>query len=363
MRVLEFSGDPREMGSDFGAACREDIHELYRRRADNALAQARLCGRPEADEGDLLSLARASLEITRAHHADGYAELEGIAHGSGLSIEQVLAMNGLTDLRDALAWGGPLEAAGGCSACIAQRDATREGRVLFAQTWDLASDNLPFVVGVVRRPRSGPATWSLTTTGCLSLIGINESGLVVGTTNLRTRDARAGVVYLSAIHRALACDRFDDALASIAGAQRAGGHSFILADAAGRASILECSAQHALRRNVDRGTAVQCNHCLAPKTAALEGEAPRASSLSRHKRLEALLAGWAGEIDEDALESFLADEANGENAICRDDFEGISTNAAAIIAPETGAMRVCHGLPSRGTWQWLREPEKRDCDG
>ena len=59
-----------------------------------------------ASEADLLGLARACARVTDRYDPAGFAELRGIARASGLALERVLALNGLTDLRDALAWGG-----------------------------------------------------------------------------------------------------------------------------------------------------------------------------------------------------------------------------------------------------------------
>ena len=58
----------------------------------------------------------------------------------------------------------------------------------------------------------------------------------------------------------------------------------------------------------------------------------------------------AERIERAFLERALADRANGKLAICRDDFEGISTNAALIVSPEGPVLRACHGLPSTGRW-------------
>lgn len=353
LRVLALAGTPREMGRAFGESCRAEIAELYRLRADNALRQARELGGRGAREEDLLALARACLAPTRAHHPDGYDELAGIAEGSGLSLEQVLAMNGLTDLRDVLAWGGDA-APGGCTSCVVLGDETRAGRVLGAQTWDLATDNLPFVVGVARRPRAGPASWCVTAVGCLSITGLNEAGIAAGTTNLRTRDGRPGVVYTSAVHKALSCTRLEDAAAAATDAPRAAAHSFWLADAAGRAVALECAASRYRRLDLTRGHHVQANHCLDPRNVALEADVPRASSRARHARMEALLAGARGKLDEAMLRALLSDHENGERAICRHDYEAISTLAAIVVSPEAGEVSACGGLPCRAEWLRLR---------
>jgi hypothetical protein len=69
----------------------------------------------------------------------------------------------------------------------------------------------------------------------------------------------------------------------------------------------------------------------------------------------------APRIDGRFLEGCLADGANGALAICRDDFDGISTNAALVVCPEGPSLRACHGLPSRGGWVELldQEPDPR----
>ena len=118
MRILSFSGSPATIGAAFGEQCRAEIAELYAARLQNAVAQAKQHGGRDVSEDAVLAVARACVEPTRAHHPDGFAELEGIARGANMTVERVLAMNGLTDLRDVLAWGGELEALGGCSSFL-----------------------------------------------------------------------------------------------------------------------------------------------------------------------------------------------------------------------------------------------------
>ncbi|MCG8592002.1 MAG: C45 family peptidase [Proteobacteria bacterium] len=353
METLELSGTPREMGEAFGEACRDSIGALYERRLANALAQARRFGNRERSEADLLALAAQCLEFATDFDPDGTEELRGIARGAGRSPEAILALQGLTDLRDALAWHGD-DSLGGCTAFVVQRDASADGRVYFGQTWDLATDNAPHVVAVHRRPRRGPETWSVTTAGCLSLMGMNDRGLVVGTTNLRTRDARPGVPYLSLLHRALAARDHAEAVALVCEAPRAAGHAYALVDATGDACWIECSATRAALRPVSRGVDVQTNHAQAPDIRRLEADTPHESSRARLARMREILAKRSGqELDRPALERAMADTAGGELAICRDDFAGISTNAAILASPEAGRLWACHGQPTRGRFEPL----------
>jgi isopenicillin-N N-acyltransferase-like protein len=346
MRRIELAGTHDAMGEAFGEAFREEIARLYALRLENALRQATQYGGRAASESELLRLARACLAASDRFDPRGTAEQRGIARGARLSDAQVLAMNGLTDLRDGLAWGELGEAgAEGCTAMIVQRDAAADGRARLAQSWDLASDNAAFVVFVARRPNEGARTWSLTTVGCQSLMSLNEHGLALGTTNLRTRDAGVGVPYLGLIHRALEERSAAAAARVIAAAPRAGAHSYLALDRAGAGCVLECTGKLAYAFAVERGVHVHTNHCQVPAHAALEADTPRKSSEARLARMRELLAARAGQIDAAFLRAAYADAAGGSLAICRKDFDGISTNAASVMTPETGEMWGCAGVP------------------
>jgi isopenicillin-N N-acyltransferase-like protein len=355
MRRIELSGTHAAMGEAFGEAFRAEIAQLYALRLENALRQATQYGGRATSEADLLRLARACLAASERFDPRGTAELRGIARGARLSDERVLAMNGLTDLRDGLAWGDLDEVgAGGCTALIVQRDATADGRPRLAQSWDLASDNAPFVVFVARHPSDGPRTWSLTTVGCQSLMSFNEHGLALGTTNLRTRDAGVGVPYLGLIHRALEERSAEAAARVIAGAPRAGAHSYLALDRAGAGRVLECTGKLAHELVVARGSHVHTNHCQVAAHIALEADTPRKSSEARLARMRELLAARAGQIDSALLRDAYADAAGGTLAICRRDYDGISTNAATVITPETGELWGCAGVPDAPEkWQRL----------
>jgi isopenicillin-N N-acyltransferase like protein len=342
------------MGEAFGETCRAEIAKLYEARLRNAMTQAMQYGGRVADEATMLAVARACIEPTAAYHPEGFAELQGIARGADMPIEKVLAMNGLTDLRDILAWSGELETFGGCSAFVVTRDWTRTGKLLCGQTWDLATDNMPYVLGVHRRPEQGPATWTMTTVGCLSLIGLNEAGIAVGTTNIRTTDARPGVTYLSLIHKALSTTTLDDAAEAIRSAARAGAHFYYLADSHGRALALECTPHHVDITEIETGAYVHTNHCLCAEHQAIEGDTPSASSHARQLRLESLIGQDYSRADLDAAKRWLSDREGGVNAISRTDFDGISSNGAVVMEPEMGTIQVAHGPPHLAEWLDLR---------
>jgi isopenicillin-N N-acyltransferase-like protein len=350
--VLAFTGTPRQIGEAFGESCRAQIAELYRRRVDNALAQAKEYGGRTVTEATLLAVSRGCLPASEAYDPDGLVELMGIARGANLSTEQIFAMNALTDLRDVLAFGDMKHWPVGeeCSSFIIAKDKTADGKTLCGQTWDLATDNMPFVVGVHRRPEGRPETWSLTTVGCLSLIGLNAEGMAIGTTNIRTIDSRLGVGYLQIIHKALAAKKLADVERAIVDAPRAGAHYYYAVGEGGAGIAVECTATLAKVTRVDRGYAVHCNHILDEEEKALEASTPMTSSLCRQSRMGELIGGASSPIAAGDAKRFLADHHGGANAICRHDYAGISSNGSIVIEPESRRAWACHGQACTAAW-------------
>jgi isopenicillin-N N-acyltransferase-like protein len=350
--VFEAAGSRFEVGEVLGSRLRERAQALYGLRLASALKQAREEGKVEADEGALLEVARVALAVTEEEDPLSAEELHGLARGTGLPPDKVMALNGLTDLRDALSWWRGGELFGGCSVVVAQGDVTTTRRTLCGQTWDLSTDNGPFVVVVRRRPRGEPESMGLAVAGGLPFLGMNELGLSVGTTNLRTRDARPdGVVYVSLIDRALRCETSTQAADSLSGPRRAGGHSFWVVDAAGAALALECTARSSTESWVRRGFFVRTNHCLTPEFRSLDVDAAHPSTTTRLRRLTTLCSASRGSLDVGGLQRIFADRHDEPWSICRDDFEGTSTNAAAVMEPDARRMHVCVGLPGRTAWK------------
>lgn len=351
--LIELKGTPQQMGEQLGEATRIETRELYALRLESALLFARENGERELTQEQVLDTARRCLPFTRDYDPAGYEEFLGIARGAGVLPEQLFVTQGLTDLRDLLAFSDEIEGEG-CSAFIVEGSQTESGRLLIGQNWDLQTNNMPYVRLINRRPSDGsPATWSLTLTGCLTLIGINSEGIAVGNTNLQTRDARLGVQYLSVLHRALRSRSFSEAVEAVESAPRVGAHYYYVADGKGHALGLECSAQKSVQLSPADGFLVHCNHALAPEIAALEVDKPGSSTSCRQARLSTLLENRAPKVSVENLKEMLSDHENGEDAICRHGKTGeeVSTNACVIMSPETGEMHACRGQAHKGVWR------------
>ena len=345
--VIDLEGEPYDMGYSFGQQTEEGTHGLAEERCRLSEKRASEAGRRVSYE-DMMRLAAACLTIQKRALPDVHREFMGIADGARIPPEELLIGNGYTDFRDALVVG---TASGlGCTSFVATRPATGDGNTYAGQTWDMDASAERFVLAVRRKPRGKPRTISLTTAGCLSLIGMNEVGLTVGNNNLEPRDARPGAIYLAMIHDALGRRTLDEARSAVLDAPRASGHHYYLADENGRVAGIETTAERHAELEPNGGIYVHANHFEAEELQPLAQAPPGENTLHRRRRMEELLSQASGQIGPEMLQEFLADGEGGEElSICR--HGDVRTCAAAVMCPQTRALWFCLGPPDEGEFE------------
>jgi isopenicillin-N N-acyltransferase-like protein len=345
LRTIHCQGSPRELGRAHGEALRPEIASFVAQRLDAFRAYAAERGTSVGLE-QFLDRGRRCFAVAAAWDPEGADEVSGIAEGASVDASELYAVTNMTDVRDVLLLG----ASGGDEGCTAlfAPPAGSRAELVAAQTWDLNPADLEYVIAIHRKPSAGPETWSITCAGSLSLMGMNEHGLAVGTTNIKTRSARAGAGYLSLLHRAIRARSAAEAAALIKAAPRAAAHTYWMADGAS-GTELECDAADVVERPMNRAFA-RTNHCLSPSLRAREGEPPTASSQKRLARAEQLLLESCSDVE--TFKKLLADRAHGVDSINRyaEDAQGTTTNACMIAVPGRRELWACRGPADRGRW-------------
>ncbi len=350
---LTLRGTVTRIGEAHGRELRERIRDFVPMRFAATLEYLTTLG--HADVGPLIDVGRRCLTEYAAWDPRGHAEHCAIARGAGVDAAELYTAANMTDMRDVLALGGNLPAdAEGCTAVLIPAAFTKGGQAIAAQTWDLNPQDLDFVVAIHRIPDDAPATWSVTCTGCLSLVGINDCGLAVGTTNIKTHGSKVGVGYMGVLHRMLASRNFAEAARVCETAPRAAAHTYWLASATQLAEW-ETTAWSAVRRDAVAGPLGRTNHCLVQAHAARQGEPPSASSQARLARVGERLRADAPH-DVASLQALFADREDGIDSINRfaEDGEGTSTNSVVIAVPAQRTLWTCRGSADRGAWVELR---------
>jgi len=350
--LIDLAGTPHEMGRAHGEMFREKIREFAGIRIANAMRSLQKKKLRAARE-ELLELAAEHLPFHRDYHPAGWEEFCGIAEGSGLSREELLIENGLTDFvdvaRERFSSGRPpAPEAEGCTAFIARGGATPDGESWLGQTWDMHPEAEGFVVAFRRRPEGAPATLTVTTTGCLSLAGISESGLGCGNNNLSPTDARPGVHYLAMIHKALSSPGYEAAVEAVTGAPRASGHNYACAGPGGRGVFIETTAAEFEMLGDAEPVSVHTNHYVTPRLRALSAREKSRSSLDRDARMRELLG--ASVTTEKVAAAFSDTAPDSDTCICRNAGQDSRTCATVLGRPASGELWATRGALPDGEW-------------
>jgi isopenicillin-N N-acyltransferase-like protein len=267
------------------------IHEIAAIRLERTLTLGRFTSRDQ-----VLAVAALHLEGLARFDPDLSEELLGIADGADIDTARVVVLNHYTDLRDidpaTVLANAPVKrldpsAEEDCSAIYAR---TPEGPLL-GQTWDMHGSALPYVMMLkVPSAEDVPACWVLTITGCLGMAGLNDAGVGITINNLKSLDARVGVVWPALVRRALKQTSAESSRDVVMDGELGSGHHYMVADAE-RAFGIETSGTR--ERIVYRGEPpgfLHTNHCLDAEMAALHTVGTDSTT---HDRFDALSASLA----------------------------------------------------------------------
>jgi isopenicillin-N N-acyltransferase-like protein len=327
-----------DRGFVHGRSCADQIADIARIRSELACSQGRF-----RSDAELLRVADAHLPVLERFDEELFDELRGIASGADQPAGRIVVLNHYTDLKDLdpATLLGRLEPSpksknedDDCSAIVA---ATKEGAVL-GQTWDMHGSAAPFVA-VLHVPASAnaPEAWLLTVTGCLGMAGMNAAGVGITINNLKSSDARVGLVWPAVVRR---CLRETTAMAAADIVRRAplgSGHHYLVADERIALGIETSGQRSEIWKQLDlRSVGVGFhheNHCLGREVADVTTISPSSTTLERFERIEASLSQRAVEGSSD-LWSRLGSH------------EGFPRSVCTHLATETGphAMQTCAGI-------------------
>lgn len=267
--VLEVTGTPGDCGFAQGRAFASKIHanlEFY-------LQWLSQSGRVPEDR--LLELARGFAPALERHFPAMLEEIEGVASGAGLELEQVLLINARTDIMAVVEAELAIEKVPACTALALEGRVRGQQILALAQNWDwdpILSD-APIVLR--SKPHDGPAMVTLVEAGMIGKIGFNAHRLGVCLNFLSHRsDGRPdsfGVPIHCLLRAVMDCATIDQAIRVVDSSPRCASANFMLAQhgAAGPQSVdLEITPDAvAILRGDDAGL-VHTNHFLDPALAA-----------------------------------------------------------------------------------------------
>ncbi len=340
--AFRFAGSHRQIGEQFGEACRE----LIGRHLDKALG--RLSHRSELGREDALAKALAYRPWVQRYARFFDEEIQGVAHGAGISLAEAY----LLQLRAEVATPIEPDDAAECTTFAVQPEATANGVGLVGQNADLPAfyGEIGIVAEIV--PDDAPRVLMLMPAGQVSYIGINDRGLGVFANFVTCDGWRLGFPRYLLSRLALTHETADDAIAAVRGVRRASSRNLIMLDGRGIAADLETTPTSDARLDPEDGILAHSNHYVASGLAGEERSPEKnvANSHVRLRQMQDLLHARRGRLDAAAMEEVLRDRACYPDTLCRmpgdDPGSDVITFASVIAEPSEGRMRVAVGPPN-----------------
>jgi isopenicillin-N N-acyltransferase-like protein len=341
---IEVSGTPRKLGEQLGEATREQI------RGFAAIAVERVNKTVPVSRARALEVARACIPHVRAYAPDLLEELEGVAAGSGLDLDELMLLQIRNQLRPE----------GACTGFALAAGQTAIGQGLVAQNWDNDPALDPFTVVLTRRPAGKPAMLDVTQAGLIAYIGLSAAGVGVCLNTLPAPSRERGVPHYFTVRRIFEARTLAAAVAAVERAQRAIPANILLSTPEGPADLeVTLDAVQVLR---DEGTGVvtHTNHCLHPDLLAINQHFPELiQSVPRKARIDELLAGLPRPVQLAGLQEALRDHQQYPCSICRhqngDPATGFLASVFSVIAvPEAGCLYVARGNPCAAPYETYR---------
>jgi isopenicillin-N N-acyltransferase-like protein len=327
-------GAPRERGRQYGRKFGDAIHsflegEIYRPAARRAHTKEGLLGYADRCRAEIRRFSPVVMD-----------ELEGMAEGSGLRLEEVV----LLTLHEEVGKACELPRDEHCTALAAGPADTRDGHTYVGQNWDWGQALYGLSSMLLWGRPEGPSLLAYSYPGLWVGAGLNSAGIALCWTWGDTRGIRGprvGIPTYVLIAQMLYQDTLDAALTEARRARHAGWFTLVLADAEGRLANVEGTPEQlAIERG--RGHLARADFGSRDITGT-----PRNRPVEYHpqcRRMYDLLAGARGKLDRATLQTFFGDH---QSTICKH----FGTLDAMLFDTTTRTAYISRGPGCSGRWK------------
>ena len=365
MREIVLNGNFREIGRQYGQACRRQIKVFTK----VAQMMAGLAERPGADlftpqyryvpvvatkffknRRRYRAAARSRIETIQNHYPEALDMLEGLAEGARVDFDDLVFLNAV------------VESSLRCTVAAAVGSETATGRPILAMNADEAKGVERFEVMLDFRPDSGYRYQVCAMAGVLYYnFGMNEKGLTLLSTFLFVRNEAPAetkvpmLLYFSILNRCATVEEARELLDTLPPSDV--GTVVYVADSH-RLLRMEQSAMGREIEIIDDGFRRNANfpttETLAPYSMIDDlDEATSMFARNRMTRLEVLFDTHRGAFDVDAMHSLLSDHG--------DPADGTHMRSMCMHPKHTGGKQTCASIIARPAERTMRIYEPNPC--
>jgi len=311
----------------------------------------------------LLEHSRRFVPVLETHFPQLLEEIDGIASGAGLRLEEVLLINARTDIR-AMVQAESTAPVPGCTAVALTGRRRGMTSLALSQNWDWHTEmaNAPVVLRL--RPSAGAALITLAEAGMVGKIGFNEHRLGVCLNFLSHRDdgrpGEVGVPIHCLLRAAMGGSSLEEVVAAVSAVPRCASANFLLAQhaAAGPQALdLEIAPAAVATMRGQGNVLLHTNHFVDPSLAAGCTSGREPSTMIRYATAERL----ATELEESLkdpvqrAQKILQSRDRRPFCISRQRIPGIASATLAGIIMDLTHNRfiLARGAPHRSEWHDL----------
>lgn len=346
--VLEIHGGPKDRGYEYGAHHAALIKRLLNSHY-NFYSQFLNTTREEA-----LRSSAKYIEPTRNYSEEILNEIEGVAEGSRLSLEEIMLIAAFNEVFYP-------RLARACTSFAVRNGATADGYTYVGQNNDEGID--PWLDGdctTLTRfvQKDAPNALIYTYAGAPAMMGINSAGLSLCLNALGFDAPKIGVPMLCVVREVMNQKSIDDAIAAIERAERAFALNFIMASPKEISNVESNPMKVEVTKSAD--LLYHANHYIfCPVEGFSEAKSPeyRKNSTSRCNRMQDLIESNKGKLTLPMLEGFLRDHENRPDMICshvnhnRTRAHWSRTLDGMIYMPEKREAWIAHGNPCESEFE------------
>jgi isopenicillin-N N-acyltransferase-like protein len=338
--LTTITGKPRDRGKRYGQKFKEAIQSFRDKEVYCFAANP-----PSRD--DLLRYAGACAKEIKAYCPTILEELEGIAEGAEMKLEEAV----LITLHEELYHKGILPAVEHCTAMAAGPPDTRDGNTYVGQNWDW----MPSVYGkssvLLWKREEGPSVIAYSFPGLWIGAGLNSAGIALTWTSgqgFGVKGPRVGIPAYVLIAHLLYQDSLEAAIREARGARQAGWFTFVLADGKGQLVNIEGSPEKLV---VEKGKGHMARvYCGSREMTGT----PKGQPIKYHPqcaRMYELLRNGKGRLDRPTLQGFFGDH---QSTICKHN----GTLDSMLFNCTTKEAYVSRGPGCSDRWKTFRFEEK-----
>ena len=302
----------------------------------------------------VLELSKKFVPFIEEYDPDAMEEMQGIAKGVGIALENIITLNARSELTFLAMSGGITKdsAEGECTSLAATPEATKNKHMLLGQNWDWYCSTRATSIILKKKKKNKPNCVTFLEAGLLGKSGMNSAGMGFIENALISDKVQLGVPVILTANKILSATNLVEAMEMLLSPKVASSVSRLAATVDGECVDIEL---HPEERNVifpEGGIITHTNHFTVYKPNIKDIFSIKyPHTLTRLYRANQLLAPERGNITLETFKNIFRDHIGKPNSICRHPDERLiegqrrQTNASLLMDLNEKTFFIAKGPP------------------